>query len=189
MTDVMRIGTDADNARADRFISMLREMDDTCTVLELGTKRWERDRPTHHKEWRPDATWVMSDIEDGPDVDMVADAHDLAPFLPKAFDAMVAVSVWEHLARPWVAAKAAANVMRPGGILYVATHQTFPIHGYPSDYFRFSDKALALIFEDAGFTVLDVGYSYPCSIKPPPVVTRWNPHAPCYLNVDLVAVR
>lgn len=188
MTDAMRIGGSGDDARLNAFLQHW-TAEPPEVVLELGTLRWEADRPTHHKEWRPDAEWTLSDVAAGTDVDVVADAHDLVPFDDEAFDSAVAVSVWEHLRRPWTAAHALARVVRPGGSIYVATHQTFPIHGYPDDYFRFSDKALALIFEDAGFDTVGVGYSYRCHIKPPPAVTRWNPGAESWLNVDYFGIK
>lgn len=181
-TDVMRIGpTDTDHVTP-LFIDRLAKTK-RPDVLELGTRRWE-DRPTHHAAWVPVlGSHVMSDVTEGTDVDVVADAHDLAPFGDGSFDAVIAVSVWEHLARPWIAAQAVARVLRPGGLAYIATHQTFPIHGYPSDYFRFSTEALDLLFTDAGLTMLGVGYCYPCKIQPGPEVTRWNSAAPAFLNV------
>jgi SAM-dependent methyltransferase len=198
MTDAMGIGAFA-TAGEGAFRLLLDKMDQP-RILELGTLRWEADRPTHHKDWAPDADWVLSDISPGTDVDVVADAHDLTrywlradgetpPFEDESFDAYIAVSLFEHLERPWRAAQSAERVLRSGGVLYVATHQTFPIHGYPDDYFRFSDRALRLIFEDAGFEVLHAGYAYPCQIIPPPEVTRWNPAAPCWLNVEVAAVK
>ena len=186
---VMRIGTDYDNRRVDQFLELFRK-DEVRDVLELGTLQWEPPRYTHHKEWKPEANWTLSDFMPGIDVDVVADAHELTDtFDPETFDAVIAVSVWEHLQRPWIAAGEVAALLRPGGVIYIATHQTFPIHGYPDDYFRFSDRALSLIFEDAGLRVIDAGYAFKLQIIPPPVVTRWNPHAENWLNVDLVAVR
>lgn len=182
--DVMRIGaTDTDHVTP-LFVTRLQAMERPC-VLELGTHRWQGDLPTHHLEWAPHCeSYVMSDVADGPDVDIVADAHDLAPFRDESFAAVIAVSVWEHLARPWVAARAAARVLAPGGLLYVATHMCFPLHGYPSDYTRWSTAGLAALFEDAGLDTLAEGYGYPCQVIPPPEVTRWNPEAPAFLNVQ-----
>lgn len=152
-------------------------------VLELGTLRWGAD-PSHHRDRAPEgSTYVMTDVEAGRDVDVVADAHDLATFPDQSFDAVIAVSVWEHLARPWIAAQAVARVMKPGAVLYIDTHQSFPIHGYPHDYFRFSDIALALLFEDAGLETVGTEYKFPAKIVPPKEVTRWNPAAPVFLNV------
>lgn len=175
-------GYPTDGDVAGQFVRLLADMD-RPTVLELGTLRWE-ETPTHHLAWAPHCTaYVMSDVEAGPDVDVVADAHDLAPFADGSFDAVISCSVWEHLARPWIAAQALARVLRPGGIAYIATHQTFPIHGYPSDYFRFSTEALDLLFTDAGLVPLGSEYVYPCTITPPAEVTRWNLDAAAWLNV------
>lgn len=159
-------------------------------ILELGTLRWETDRPTHHKDWFPEASaYVLSDVETGTDVDVVSDAHGLESFDDMEFDGYLAISVYEHLRRPWIAAHAASRVLRPGGIALVVTHQTFPLHGYPNDFFRFSTGALAGIFEDAGMEILDAGYQYPCAITPPLEVTRWNTAAESYLNVAVCARR
>lgn len=174
MTDAMGIGRDADEC-VPPFLTALAEFE-RPSILELGTLRWEVNRPTHHHHWRsPDtADWTMSDVSPGTDVDVVADAHDLKPFADESFDVVIAVSVWEHLQRPWLAANALARVLKPGGIGYVCTHQTFPLHGYPHDYFRFSREALSLIFTDAGLSVVSAGYTYRCHIEPPRAVTRWN---------------
>lgn len=158
-------------------------------VLEMGTRRWKEKVPTHHQSWAPHASkYVMTDVQEGIDVDVVADGHDLAPFSDGEFNAYISISVYEHLQRPWIAAQAAKRVLATGGIALIVTHQTFPLHGYPYDFFRFSDRALSGIFEDAGFRVVDAGYQYPCQIKPPSDVIVWNDAAPAYLNVALYAI-
>lgn len=171
-------------------------------LIEVGTLRAEEDRPTHHTAWVPHGRWVKVDREAGPDVDLVADAHDVGQLwaarfgdarveAQEGFDGYVACSVWEHLERPWLAMVAAAALVRRGGLVYVQTHQTFPLHGYPSDFFRFSTGALEVLAADAGLTVLHTGYLYPCRIEPPPEVTRWNRAADveAWLNVELLARR
>lgn len=163
----------------------------TGRVLELGTMRWEQDRPTHHGIWlHRDAEHVKVDALNGLDVDVVADAHYLdQAFESGYFDAVIAVSVWEHLRRPWVAVDQLAAVTAPGAPVLIVTHQTFPVHGYPDDYFRFSDMALASLFDGPMWTDVEARHSFPCKIVPPPEVTRWNEVAPAYLNVEAVAVR
>jgi SAM-dependent methyltransferase len=88
---------------------------------------------------------------------VTADLHVLPQDWARRFDALVAVAVFEHLERPWIAAKEVARVLKPAGWCYISTHQTFPLHGYPSDFFRFSKEALALIFCDADLHVEEVG--------------------------------
>ena len=174
------------NAQVEKFLAYL-DNTHTTSILELGTKRSEPNRATHHKEWLPDASWTMADCEAGVDVDIVTDAHRLDEFRIESFDGVVAVSLFEHLERPWIAAEAIARVLKRGGVAYIGTHQTFPLHGYPNDYFRFSAEALSLIFEDAGLSTLGVGYAFRSQIIPPPEVTIWNPGAESWLNVDLAA--
>jgi SAM-dependent methyltransferase len=136
---------------------------------------------------------VRSDYQSGLDVDVVADAHDLhAAFGAESFDAVIAGSVFEHLRRPWIAAKSIAQVLTPGGHVLVLTHQTFIIHGHPSDYWRFTTEALRTLFEDAGMETVSAWYDTPCRILcPRPGVWRHavSPRAKAYLNVGLIARR
>jgi SAM-dependent methyltransferase len=179
----MNIGSGSASNAEDMFRRRLTAMD-RPRVLEMGTLRWEADRPTHHLAWAPHASeFVMTDVDAGTDVDVVSDAHTMSRQVPGTFDAVISVSVWEHLKRPWIAAQEVAKVLNAGGIAFVCTHHTFPLHGYPHDYFRFSDAALATMFEDAGMVTMDAGYQYPCRIIPPSEVTRWNTAAESYLNV------
>lgn len=165
-----------------RFLSAL----EAPKVLELGTLRWG-DEATHHAHWHDNAEWILSDCEAGTDVQIVADAHDLSPFSDNEFDAVLAVSVWEHLARPWEAFCAVARVLKPGGYALIVTHHTFPVHGYPSDYFRFTDEGLKSLAVCAGMDPVAANYDYPAKIVPPKEVEVWNPAAPAYLNVGILA--
>jgi hypothetical protein len=160
-------------------------------VLELGTMRWDESRPTHHVDWlHPDASHVRGDMLDGLDVDIVVDAHDMVDtFRGLSFDGAIAIAVWEHLHQPWVAADQLAAVCAPGAPIFISTHQTFPIHGYPDDYFRFSDRALASLFDNPYWDEVDARLCHPCQIIPPSTVTRWDPAAPAYLCVELTATR
>lgn len=192
MNDGLRIGTGHDPTIPVLLAEMhaLRDQGHELRVLELGTRRWESD-PTHHREeWgHPSDCWVLSDLEPGTDVDVVADVHHLGRDLVRArvlglFDFVIACSTLEHVARPWTAMREIASVMRPGAMVYLATHQTFPIHGYPSDYWRFTEEALDVLGEDAGLERVKSSYQYPCQILPGEGVDRWNEGAAAYLGVS-----
>jgi hypothetical protein len=155
-------------------------------VLELGTKRSIPDRPTHHKVWVPNADeFVMTDIEEGADVDVVCDAHKLSDtFGIVSIDAVISCSTFEHFRRPWDVAHQIYRVLRKGGLVFIQTHQSFPIHGYPQDYYRFTKEALHSLFEDSGdWDTLETDYEFPCSV--------WSERDPstrlgeAYLNVCL----
>ena len=180
----------------DSFVKFAATLRPNCTVLEAGTKRSVKEKPTHSRAWFPNTPrekYVMIDIFEGEDVDIVADLHKLPPDWTDKFDAFVAGAVFEHLERPWIAAQEVARVLAPGGGCYITTHQTFPLHGYPSDYFRFSAEALSLIFRDAGLEIIDVSYLHRSKIVPPENILPaanieyWNCQWPSYIIVHLFA--
>jgi ubiquinone/menaquinone biosynthesis C-methylase UbiE len=168
-------------------------------VLEIGTRRWKPDHATtrrlHVQEILPDCTYVGLDIQDGDDVDVVCDAHTLSTRFPaNHFGGFICRSTLEHLRRPWVVARELAAVVQPGGIGYVETHQTFPLHNYPADYFRFSTGALEELFsQDVGWTVERSSYHNPCRIMPTTNAfahaNDWSFEAEAWLNVVCVVRR
>lgn len=159
------------------------------TVLEVGTRRWGLE-PTHHKAMFPNATkYVMSDFMEGQDVDVVSDVHNLNEFPDCTFDAFYGASLFEHVQYPWVAAGAIRRVLKPGGWCYIATHQTFPVHGYPSDYTRWTDNGLRSVFEWAGFRVDAATMDTRCKIMKPAEVAVWDENAPAYIGVSILGVK
>lgn len=133
----------------DEFQEVLKKAQEcTGSVLELGTKRSQPNRPTHHKAFFPEASrYIMTDFQEGLDVDVVADAHSLTTtFGFQVFDFVWASSVFEHLERPWEAAEEIIRVLKPGGYVFIQTHFAFPWHGYPNDYFRFTHDGLISCF-------------------------------------------
>lgn len=162
-------------------------------VLEAGTLQSSPGAPTHsHRRfpWVARRDYVKLDIIAGPDVDVVGDLHALPAEWSGTFDCVLADAVFEHLERPWIAAREIARVLAPGGIFEIATHQSFPLHSHPSDYFRFSREALRLIFEDAGLVVDAADYKHRCAILPPPAVMprrkveAWNATFPSFILVQ-----
>jgi hypothetical protein len=137
------------------------------SVLELGTRQSVPGRSTMHRDWVPHASeFLGTDFEDGADVDIVADVHRLTAVTgPERFDVILSFSTFEHLKYPTLAAQEIMTALKVGGLLYVQTHQSFPIHSYPSDYFRFSRDALASLFGTTmGFEVVATGYEFPAQI-------------------------
>jgi hypothetical protein len=137
------------------------------SVLELGARRSVPARPTLHRDWVPNASeFLGTDFQDGEDVDIVADVHRLTAVTgPERFDVIVSCSTFEHLKYPTLAAHEVMKALKVGGLLFVQTHQSFPIHSYPSDYFRFSRDGLASLFGTTmGFEVLATGYDFPAQI-------------------------
>ena len=91
-----------------------------------------------------DDRWVNLDIEPHQNADVVADAHFL-PFRDESFDAVSSNSVFEHLRDPFKAGAEAVRVLKPGGLLWCDVPFSYPIHGSPYDFFRYTPDGLMMI--------------------------------------------
>jgi uncharacterized protein YbaR (Trm112 family) len=107
-------------------------------VLDLGAGNRKSDDPR----------LVRMDVLSTPWVDVIGDAHAL-PFRDGVFGMVHSAAVFEHLARPWVAAQEILRVLRPGGYVFADCNFVFPYHGYPAVYFNASAEGLRQVF--AGF--------------------------------------
>jgi len=137
-------------------------------VLELGTKRSYAERSTRHDSWIPNASeFIGSDIENADDVDLIADVHKLSETVgTESFDVIISCSSFEHFKYPQLAAHQIMKTLKIGGLLFIQTHQSYPIHSSPHDYFRFSREALAALFGTRmGFNVIATDYEFPVRLK------------------------
>jgi SAM-dependent methyltransferase len=100
-------------------------------------------------------------------VDVVGDAHRLSEFVDGPFDAVYSISTFEHLAMPWRVVLEINRVMADGGLLFAATHHTWPPHELPWDYWRYSRGAFkALLNRHTGFEIVRVEEGLPSLIVP-----------------------
>jgi hypothetical protein len=120
-------------------------------VLEIGS------RMTNAKSWwivNRDlgcGAWTGLDMQPGHGVDVVADIHSLPESWAGRYSSVLCSEVLEHVARPWIALPKLREVIKPGGWIIVTTLTSFPIHGFPDDYYRYTQSGLKLLLEDAGF--------------------------------------
>jgi hypothetical protein len=169
----------------ERFIARCGELE-APSVLELGSLQSVPGRSTLHRNWVPHAAeFLGTDIQDGADVDVVADLHTLTDVVgSERFDVILSCSTFEHLKYPTVAAHEVMKALKVGGVLYVQTHQSFPLHGYPNDYFRYSQDALASLFgTQMGFEVVATNYDFPVRLFARRV--QATQHMPAFLNTTL----
>jgi hypothetical protein len=101
--------------------------------------------------------YVVLDILPGPNVDIVADAHEMSQLLGAAsFDYVISASVFEHLLMPWKVVLEMNRVLKVGGLGWISTHQTVGMHDAPWDFWRFSDTSWDALFNKAtGFRIVD----------------------------------
>ena len=166
-----------------RFFKWLEETDKSLAVLELGSRarsgNTNRDKiPAHHR-------YIGFDLLEGENVDVVGDAHCLSELVEhNSLDAVFGVSVIEHLAMPWKVALELNRTLKRGGRAMFFTHQAWPLHDSPFDFWRYSRESWPAIFNaSSGFKVLSSAVGDPGRIHPE-IQTNASQHLSdtlCYL--------
>lgn len=95
--------------------------------------------------------WIGLDFQEGDNVDVVADIEKPTPFDDGSFQTVLCSEVMEHLYKPWLAIEEMYRLLKDDGWVVITTLFSFPVHGYPDDYWRFSPSCMTRLLEDAGF--------------------------------------
>lgn len=123
-----------------KFFSQVRPKDGITLVVGAKCHKGKADRRLLY----PKALGM--DMAEGEGVDVV---HNLEkPFRKKLgqFDHIDCFSVLEHVKRPWLAAENIQDAMTDGATIFLAVPFVWRIHGYPSDYWRFTQASLPVLF-------------------------------------------
>ena len=127
-------------------------------TLVVGSKVYDTKKQDRRKLYK-DAIGVDMQYGDGVDV-----VHDMEKPLPNKFgkfDHIDCVSVMEHCQRPWLMAENILRVMNPLASLLLSVPFVWRVHGYPSDYWRFTLESFDILFpgihwEKRGYLMEDV---------------------------------
>jgi len=123
-------------------------------VLEVGSRNVNGSvRPV--VEAMSPLAYTGLDMEMGPGVDVVANATRISELFVAA-DLVVSTEMLEH-AEDWrTVVREMKNVLRPNGHLLVTTRSKgFPLHEYPSDWWRYSLDDMRKIFADMEIVALE----------------------------------
>lgn len=99
-------------------------------------------------------SYTTFDLIPGAFIDVVGDLLNTG-FETGRFDTIFSTQVFEHIPRPWLAAKELNRILKPGGVCIVTAPFLQPYHADPHDYYRYTVDGLRALFEDAGFEVLE----------------------------------
>tara|TARA_B100000575_G_scaffold172467_1_gene138164 strand:- start:1103 stop:1864 length:762 start_codon:yes stop_codon:yes gene_type:complete len=146
------------------------------TILEIGSK--EVTGKSILKEKIINAKYIGLDIQEGRNVDIVADAHELSKKIKEnSIDCIYSSSVFEHLYAPWLVAEEISKVLKLDGHVFIETHFTYQAHERPFNFFNCSDLGLKALFNKSlGFETIDFGLDLPLR-------ARFNIHNPKYLRM------
>lgn len=115
------------------YIDLLSEIPPRSRGLDLGSRERVRE----------DAICVDRIVVDG--VHLAADGHHL-PFRDGTFDYVWCNAVLEHVPHPGRVAREIIRTLKPGGRAFIQVPFLESIHGWPSDYYRFTPNGLRVLF-------------------------------------------
>ena len=161
-----------ENVRQNPYLRLLSaffelvSVQDAPTVVEIGSRKSPGD--LYSERLPVGSHYVGFDIKNGPIVDVVGDAHEISTyFAPSTVDAAFSLSTLEHLAMPWKAVVDLNVVLKQDAIVFFATHQTWPVHEAPWDFWRLSEYAWRVLLNEAtGFQILDSAMGSSGSVVP-----------------------
>lgn len=93
-----------------------------------------------------DKKYVGCDFRMGPGVDVVKDIENMQ-LEPGSVGTMLIVDTLEHVKRPYAAIDEAWKALGPEGIVVITSHQNFPVHGHPYDYWRYTTMGFDALLE------------------------------------------
>lgn len=107
--------------------------------------------------------YIGTDLMAGPRVDLVLPAEQLLETFGEAsFDTVICMEMLEHAENWRECINNMKTVLKPGGILLVTTRSHgFPLHEYPSDYWRYSLDDMTEIFADFDIETLEDDPGHP----------------------------
>lgn len=136
-------------------ISPYADLGEGAVILDIGAKT---ARGKYAFGSPPEGAKVLAlDIEEGPGVDIVADAHNMPVVEDNSVDCVITVSTLEHVVDPFRVMEEVYRVLKPGGYVYVSVPFIFPFHADPSDYYRFSAEGVDLLCKR--FEKLESGFN------------------------------
>ncbi len=126
------------------------------TVIEIGSLQVPgQESFADLRPFFPNQTYIGCDIAPGIGVDRIEDAENLK-FEDSSANIVLILETIEHLKNPQKAIKEAYRVLKDGGLLIVSSAMNFPVHSYPSDYWRFTPEGIGVLLED--FQIRIIGF-------------------------------
>jgi len=124
------------------FSAQLKKEDKYHSVLDLGC-----GIKPYRSLFESTEKYIGFDIEENDEVDVVGLNWNL-PFEENEFDALISTQVLEHTAKITETVAEIKRVVKPEGLIYISVPLTFPEHGIPHDFYRFTRYGLMEVFKD-----------------------------------------
>ena len=114
-----------------------------------GQEVWADLRPLF-----PGKKYIGCDMRWGKGVDLILNLHDIE--LPDSTAGTVlALDTLEHVEFCRRAMSEVHRILKPGGIAIISSVMYFPIHDYPSDYWRFTPEGFRSLLNQFSYSMVD----------------------------------
>ena len=134
-----RIGIETINLVVAQFVSAF---DPAGPVLDVGSYyTQEYAELCDRRSLFPSRPYVGCDIRPGPGVDRIERVEHLS-FPDESFGAVLLLETLEHVAQPERALSEVRRVLAPNGLLLISVPFNYRLHGFPTDYWRFTASGL-----------------------------------------------
>jgi SAM-dependent methyltransferase len=125
-------------------------------IYEIGSYRVEgQEEFADLRPFFPEKRYIGCDMRQGLGVDRVEDVHCLN-IRSNSIGTVLIFDTLEHVENVHQAMTEIHRVLKPGGMVIMSSVMNFPIHDYPSDYWRFTPKAFELLLKR--FSIYEVEF-------------------------------
>lgn len=137
------------------YEEMEKLLDQYCgnSVLDVGSLQVKARHKTFRELCQNRAEYTGTDINSGPNVDVVCNDH--LPFPNAHFDTVITGNCFEHCEDPFRLIKECARVLKPGGYFIGIAPGAWPEHNNP-DYWRILPDGWKRLFKISNLTPVDV---------------------------------
>ncbi len=125
-------------------------------ILEIGSRHYDNSTSNNFRDLFPEMEFVGVDMSEGKNVDRVVDFTKdfeivLGQLGNQKFNTVICMSVMEHVDDIFSFSKNVSSIVEKDGILALSVPFSWRFHGYPSDYWRFTPKAIEYLYPDFHF--------------------------------------
>ena len=115
-------------------------------ILEIGGRL-----QTYYKilitSYFDNSTYSNMDITNTADDVIIGDITDCKNIKDNSYDIIISSDVFEHINKPWDAAKEIIRILKPNGLSLHSTLFSWRYHPCPNDYYRFTHEGMKVLFE------------------------------------------
>lgn len=126
-------------------------------VLEIGPEAFPSlSQRIVAESGKPTQCWHTADKQDlSPEQTYVADLERANEIPTGGYDVVFSTQVLEHVYRPWRFFHEMGRICKIGGLCITISPWNWPYHEVPVDCWRIAPEGMRVLYEDAGFDVLD----------------------------------